>query len=181
MAVVMTDQPSAETAISWATLRTFVLIPVAAFVLGCMFWMIVGRFFTSGSSSQLPTAAEVFALRSKCADLINDLRNARYPPPVGLPPTLDVTFKSHYNPSANRCYVLETEQGYVAPSGYTKRTLYDGQTKEVLAYTHLDADMRVRGAMRAGHLEVKADVVGATPYDQADAFIKKVMEDDRTP
>jgi hypothetical protein len=165
MAVVMTDQPSVEKASAWATLRTYVLVPVAAFFLGCV---VAGRLYTTASSSQLPTATEVFSLRSKCAELGDQIRDSDGD--RGTAMRQDAA--SRYDPNTNRCYVRITAFMTTA----TKQTLYDGQTKEILASTSVSGDRKI------GDLFVKTSAVSGLGYgyERADAYIQKMMEDDRT-
>src|ERR1039457_4652402 len=76
-----------------------------------------------------PTASEVFRLRSECAKLGDKLRDENT---IGPALTQDVVTK--YNPETNRCYALLTIQN-IEKSEDVGRYLYDGQTRELLAFT----------------------------------------------
>jgi hypothetical protein len=84
---------------------------------------------------RLPSAAEAFDLQSKCVKLGDDLLKGNI---IGDALTHDQV--SHYNPRDNRCYVsisvstadLRTPMDKFIYHDY----LYDGQTKEMLAYVN---------------------------------------------
>jgi hypothetical protein len=79
---------------------------------------------------QLPTATEVFQLRSACADLGQKILEDNA---VGTALTKDQV--SHYDSRTNRCYVELTINTADLTQGldYLHRVLYDGQTREMLA------------------------------------------------
>lgn len=87
--------------------------------------------------SKEPTAAEVFHLRSECSEfgkqvlgeIISNL------PKEDAKAPFKKSQISHYNPTANRCYVEATLEMTIPGSPYrsTVIVLYDGQTHENLA------------------------------------------------
>lgn len=90
------------------------------------------------SPYQKPTATEVFNLRSRCAELGDQIWKDHM-----MKSSLDQTHLVHYEPKTNRCYV--ELRIYLAHDGLGSadlkgRTLYDGQTREVLAFVHSRMD-----------------------------------------
>jgi hypothetical protein len=167
----------------YAVFKKYVLVPVALFVAGGVFWEFVSRLLPRAATPQAtaaqpttftvhpPTASEVFALRSKCAELGDQIKDGNV---IGTNLTQDVI--SHYEPKTNRCYVELTVQtaDTSAPLAYLNRVLYDGQTKELLAFTRIDK------TMKTGGVYVGASLTGDTAFEEANGFITKLMEDDRT-
>ena len=99
-----------------------------------------------------PTASEVFALRSKCTELGDTILtrmqgrwdDAGAESIARLDTGSDANAKTRYNPATNRCYV-EVDVGTINPDRevYEEiRYLYDGQTREMLAFysTHGPGD-----------------------------------------
>ena len=91
-----------------------------------------------------PTASEVFALRSKCTelgDVILMRMQGRWDDAgaegiARLDTASDANAKTRYTPGTNRCYV-EVDVGTINPDRevYEEiRYLYDGQTREMLAF-----------------------------------------------
>jgi hypothetical protein len=116
----------------------------------------------------LPTAGEVFNLRSKCAELADKILENNF---VGSALTQEIL--SHYNPETNRCYV-ELDVHAADLSQYAKhpisRYLYDGQTKDLLVSATNDK------GTKTGHIfngDIFAD------YDKATARMDSLMADDR--
>lgn len=78
-----------------------------------------------------PSASELFDLQSKCTAMGEKLMKDNF-----IGDTLTQDQVSHYNPKDNRCYVKLT----VSPADSTRQDigwnyyLYDGQSKETLAY-----------------------------------------------
>lgn len=120
---------------------------------------------------QAPTATEVFNLRSKCADLGEQILENNI---VGVALTQSQT--SHYDPKTNRCYVELTVQtgDTTRPLTYLSQTLYDGQTKEILAFA------RTEDGKNSGMVFVPAANPANDFFANATAFINKMMEDDRS-
>ena len=84
---------------------------------------------------QLPTATEVFHLRSECAKLGAKILNDNS---VGR--ALSQSQLSHYNSNTNRCYIELTVQSAdmtKAPE-IMSRYLFDGQTEEMLAFAKVE-------------------------------------------
>jgi len=89
-----------------------------------------------------PTAAEVFHFRSECsefgkqvlAELVSNLREE------AAKMLIRKSQVSHYNPTANRCYVEITLETAIAGSPWrnTGIALYDGQTHENLAHMKME-------------------------------------------
>ena len=88
-------------------------------------------------SQQLPTASEVFHLRSECAEFGVKIFDKSL---IGS--ALTQSQVSHYNPKTNRCYVELTIQtaDYTKRPGIISGYLYDGQTGELLAYTKIEKE-----------------------------------------
>jgi len=87
---------------------------------------------------QPPTATEAFHLRSECAKLGQAILDGNM---IGAALTQDVT--ENYDARVNRCYVDLTvttaDMGVPqdSPAFYHSRSLYDGQTRELLAEAHI--------------------------------------------
>jgi hypothetical protein len=81
------------------------------------------------ADQQLPTATEVFRLRSACAEYGERILQENV---IGRNLAQDVV--SHYDPKSNRCYVELTVQDAALEGTYLAMYLYDGQTKEQLAF-----------------------------------------------
>ena len=117
----------------------------------------------------MATASEVFALRSKCAELAEKVLEDNI---IGNALTHDV--KSHYTPDTNRCYV-ELDVSAADLTQFNERPysryLYDGQTKEMLATSKVEKDKKT------GIIFVPADMLAG--YDKANAMIDSLMADDR--
>ncbi len=82
---------------------------------------------------RMATASEVFSLRSKCAELgqkieDDDVHGA----------AINVAATSRYNPKTNRCYVLLESTGVDDMENQHMSILFDGQTKEMLAFSGKD-------------------------------------------
>lgn len=117
----------------------------------------------------MATASEVFALRSKCAELADKILENNI---IGNALTQDV--KSHYAPDTNRCYV-ELDVSAADLTQFNEhpysRYLYDGQTKEILATSKREKDLKT------GMIFVPNDMLAG--YDKANAMIDSLMADDR--
>lgn len=113
-------------------LKLCLLITLLAFLSSCG----SGKSKNSNSSKsdstiteRPPSATEVFHLRSECAELAEKIMNENT---IGMALTQSVL--SHYNPKTNRCYAELTVQSADLSSNYLAEYLYDGQTKEMLAF-----------------------------------------------
>jgi hypothetical protein len=94
--------------------------------------------FEKASEIQRPSA-EVFGLRSECADLGKRILDDSF---VGSALTQDQV--SHYDPRTSRCYVeliVQTADSTKA-FDYLNRKLFDGQTKELLAFARIQKESR---------------------------------------
>lgn len=122
---------------------------------------------------ELPTATEVFHLRSECAILGNKILEENV---VGR--ALTQSQNSHYNPMTNGCYVELTVQtaDLSAPEkeAYYSTYLYDGQTREMLASAFKKKGLK--GGMIFGEFP-KGD--SEAQFWAAAEFINKAMADDR--
>jgi hypothetical protein len=111
-----------------------VLAVILAAAAGC------GRNEKSGSDrqgSEGTSATEIFDLRSRCAELAQKLLDG------GVHgPSVQAGQKSSYSPANNRCYVeLDFSTADASsPEHQSTRYLYDGQTKQVLAWYRVDRD-----------------------------------------
>jgi hypothetical protein len=124
-------------------------------------------------TNQLPRATEVFHLRSECAALGQKILDGNS---VGS--ALSQSQASHYDPRTNRCYVeltVQTGDTNVALD-YLSRILYDGQTGEMLAFARREKGKKSGMVFDKQH-QVTTD--NNAFYDDASAFIDKMMADDR--
>lgn len=119
------------------------------------------------------TATEVFNLRSQCAKLGDVLLDEDV---IGLALRKDVA--SHYNPKTNRCYVEVTVMPVDETSPDSSDYLYDGQTKEMLAYMTTKAGKKAY--MNVAMLPTGDPREANTPAEEKvlDA-IRLAMDDDR--
>jgi hypothetical protein len=85
---------------------------------------------------------------------------------------------SHYEPRTNRCYIAITVQtaNMNVTSALIRRSLYDGQTKELLAWTSWE---RGRKAGMVYDKQHKMTTWANGGWDDADAYIEGMMADDR--
>ncbi len=129
----------------------------------------------------LPTATEVFNLRSECATLGQKISDSK--------PSGNYRYSrlqsSHYNPATNRCYVEFSDMGSLEAKGSYSRFLYDGQTKDELAYAFEDKDKGNTGWINIDGPVDKNDTwpmynPSISNYDSAMIYISKVMKDDWT-
>jgi hypothetical protein len=124
---------------------------------------------------QLPSATEVFHLRSLCAKLGEQLSDENV---IGSALTQDQV--SHYDPKSNRCYV-ELSVRKINPKDanddYINRTFYDGQTKEMLAFAKVEKGKRV--GMIFDKQRGIADPSKNLGWDDASAYIDDKMSEDR--
>ncbi len=125
-----------------------------------------------------PTAAEVFHLRTECAELGEKLLLKLYDSPYA-------DQESHYDPLTNRCYVEihhwegVLREGVVTNPKLARMYLYDGQTQSLLAYYKLDGTECPTGTdcKRTGRVFV--DSARSDDADVALNFITNAMADDR--
>jgi hypothetical protein len=130
-------------------------------------------------SNRLPTATEVFDLRSKCAALAEKIMDDNL---IGS--ALAQEQLSHYSPYTNRCYVklhvhtadLATPQDRFISESY----LYDGQTKELLATTSWNGGKK-SGQIFSDSLRGFAKYPAVPTYEETDSMIEKFMAEERKP
>lgn len=117
-------------------------------------------------TNQLPTATEVFQMRSECANLGQKILNKNI---IGI--ALTQSQLSNYNPKTNRCYVELTVQtaDLSKEPEVMSRYLYDGQTEEMLAFTTIE-----KGKER-GMIFKKP----GTSFEEVGTFIDETMQDVR--
>jgi hypothetical protein len=123
---------------------------------------------------QLPTASEVFHLRSLCAELGEKILQESV---VGVALTEEQV--SHYEPRSNRCYVELT----VHAANLTEhslhpfnRYLFDGQTKEMLAAVGIEHGRKSGMIFDKQHRVSNLQNGG---WDDASEYIDAMMADDR--
>ena len=117
-----------------------------------------------------PTTTEIFNLRTKCAELSQNLLKGLY-----IAPPLEGTQNSHYDPSTNRCYAeIDTQTGDLKAPEKEKefsRYLYDGQTGHMLAGARTSHGDTTGGIFDGQHSDAG--------YFEAKAYIDEKMADDR--
>ena len=85
-----------------------------------------------------PSATELFELRSKCAALGEKILRENV---IGS--ALTQSEVSHYDPKTARCYVeLTVQNADITNPTITSTYLYDGQTKELLAFAQIEKNVR---------------------------------------
>jgi hypothetical protein len=124
------------------------------------------------TTAALPTATEIFHLRSECAALGHKLLDANV---VG--PALFQSQVSHYAPKSNRCYVeLTIQTGDTTNQPRKTYTyLYDGQTGELLASLHYEGEDHKSGIVFDPHHEATTSANGY--YDDTKAYINDLMDE----
>lgn len=129
--------------------------------------------FAAERAFQLPTATEVFHLRSACAALGQKILEGNS---IGSALTQDQI--SHYNPNINRCYVeldIQTAD-QTKQLDYLNRVLFDGQTKEMLAFARIQKGQKVGMVYDKQYRRTTPDNAG---WDDAISYIDAMMADDR--
>ena len=118
---------------------------------------------------QPPTATEVFNLRSRCVELadkmVQEFWNAN---------NVSQWARSHYDPRTNRCYV---EFNVEKKALYVSRSLFDGQTKDVIAFAEIYPNNKRSGKVYdRQHKPTSLDNDG---WDDANKYIDEMMAEDR--
>jgi hypothetical protein len=118
----------------------------------------------SGKSeySKLPTATEVFALRTRCVQLGNDLSASK------MYADREHGAVSNYNSKTNRCYVTLI----YGATKIDEVNLYDGQTGALLASMYDDPKM---GTV-VGDNDDKCNPLSDCGYNKAKAYIDQRMK-----
>jgi hypothetical protein len=124
-----------------------------------------------GATSQVPTTTEVFHLRSECAVLGRKILSDNPDPGIGVVRVEKML--THYDSKTNRCYV-ELMRG----STETDHRLYDGQTGEVLASTHMWSGNPVVLSSGAKPELLTLPIEDKASYQAVEVFIRKMMADD---
>jgi hypothetical protein len=85
---------------------------------------------------------------------------------------------SYYDQRTNRCYVELTTQtaDTTKTLDYLNRNLFDGQTKELLAYARIQKDRKGGMVFDRQHQTATLENAG---WDDANAYIDAMMLDDR--
>jgi len=123
-------------------------------------------------TQKLPTASEVFELRSKCAELGKKLDES-----MGHVSAVAQDVVSNYNVKNNRCYVLLTNHPVnyaeiTTPSWFNNVYLFDGQTQEALATTSTTGNGFDGSTKKSGMAYGK----NIRTYDAAEAYIDRLMQ-----
>jgi hypothetical protein len=99
-------------------------------------------------------------------------------------PALTQAQISRYNPEDNRCYVrldISTADLATPQENFTRDSyLYDGQTREMLAYASWKGGKKV-GNIFSDNLRRFAHDRAFPTYEEADTLIEKFMTEDRKP
>jgi hypothetical protein len=151
----------------------------ALHVLGCLFFALhLGCRKSPTEESRAfkkPSATEIFNLRSKCADMGAKMLEDKggEMPILSLNPIsfMNQSQVTHYDVETNRCYI-EFNSDYVTKKpngGYQMRTVYDGQTGEVLADITTRSD-KTTAFMKDGN---------SNDLDVVEAKMAELMADDR--
>ena len=122
----------------------------------------------------LPTATEVFRLRSECATLGQKILDNNT---IGS--ALTQSQVSHYNPMTNRCYIQLTVQSADLGSGsYFSNTLYDGQTGDILASATQQKGKKEYGNIFNGPTKITVPNPSETTFQSTNDYINEIMTDD---
>jgi cAMP phosphodiesterase len=135
---------------------------------------IVGSVYSAAAQQgtyQLPTATEIFNLRSRCIALGDQILES-----ISIGAALTQSQVSHYEPRTNRCYVELTIRANLNIMDYLERTLYDGQTREILAFAKIEKGRKSGIVFDKQHKTKNLDNEG---FDDASAYIDEVMADGR--
>jgi hypothetical protein len=131
--------------------------------------------------AQPPKVTELLKRRSTCAQLGQRLADQlgqrladEYPATASRSGQLEVY---RYDPVTGHCYVEIDTHG---ASGEFSRSLFDGQTGEVLADTRSKNGEKIVGAVfDPQHKHVDPKAANSYGYDDANAYIDKIMAEDR--
>jgi len=140
-------------------------------VLACV-W-IVATATAAERAPQLPTVAEVVQLRSACDAVGQEILDGNY-----IRSALYQEQFSRYSPQTNRCYVeMRVQTGDLGKnSDRFGRYLYDGQTKELLAFAQIQNG---RKSGRVYDLQHRTMTFENDGWDDASEYIYVMMTDDR--
>jgi hypothetical protein len=124
-------------------------------------------------SYNLPTATEVFNLRSQCAALGQKILDNNA---VGS--ALTQSQNTYYNPVTNRCFVELTTQSADLSGNLFSDYLYDGQTENLLASVTKNAGKKAYGNIFGGPTEPTNPDYSDDSYNSTSYYIGEVMNDD---
>jgi hypothetical protein len=120
--------------------------------------------------SKLPTATEVFNLRTKCAKLGEELDEAMLHGPAVSRETV-----SNYNSKSNRCYVTLNDTSGKPSHWHTLFGLYDGQTRELLAVAEKYSNQADGGTHGSIYMENNVDTL-IECHDGGDCGFRKTAD-----
>ena len=147
---------------------------VVARVLGVVVSLLVAAAGTAAERVHpLPTATEVFQLRSTCAALGQQILEGNF---IGSALYQDQF--SRYSPRTNRCYVEMRVQtaDLNQHSDRFGRYLYDGQTREMLAFAQIQNGKKSGKVFDLHHRTTSFVNDG---WDDASEYMNAMMTDDR--
>lgn len=123
-----------------------------------------------------PNAAEGFNMRSKCAELGQRLLDQDVHGSA-----VNVTQTSLYKPQTNRCYVElhASAADLTQDQGIYRRTVYDGQTGEILAWVDIKKDAKQKDACSATQRQVFGISESAT-CEEISSSLTDFLAEDRT-
>lgn len=121
-------------------------------------------------ANNLPTATEVFRLRSECVALGQKIPDNNA---LGIFAQSPV---SYYNPVTNRCYVQVT---VLSANGgnYFSNYLFDGQTGEMLAVATREKGKEY-GNIFSGPAKTSKSDPSETTFESTNDYINEIMKDD---
>lgn len=158
------------------------LTPILALTVACDRKTDDGQRPVAQKAEPLPyrqaSASEVFNLRSRCAELAEKMKTDD-----DHKPDVVVTARSHYNPKTNRCYVVLDKNYPLHDFVRNTEYLYDGQTKEQMAYFQYDDYMNPNKILKSGTVfgtwsPSDPEERTLSQADQARDYIIENMEDD---
>ena len=120
-----------------------------------------------------PAAIENVELRSACAAWAQEILEGNF-----IRSALYQEQFSHYSPSTNRCYVeIRVQTGELNELSHRfGQYLYDGQTKEMLAFAQIQNGKKSGKVFDLHHRTTSFENAG---WDDASEYIYTVMADDR--
>ncbi|MBU6431599.1 MAG: hypothetical protein KGJ58_00275 [Patescibacteria group bacterium] len=128
---------------------------------------------TSQHVYNLPTATEVFRLRSECATIGQKILGNNI---IGS--ALIQSQVSHYNSETNRCYVKLTVQSANLSGDYFSNYLFDGQTGDLLVSATQQKGKKEYGIIFNGPAKTIVSDSSETTFQSTDDYINQVMHDD---
>lgn len=128
---------------------------------------------TPQQAYNLPTATEVFRLRSECAALSQKILDDNI---IGN--ALHQSQVSHYNPATNRCYSQLTVQSTSLSGDYFSNYLYDAQTRDILAWASQEKGKKEFGNIFNGPAKTSVSDPSETTFQSTNDYINEVMSDD---